>query len=212
MSSILVRRGLRSLLLASSLAIGALGASAQGHYMDQPVGPRSLPGDNLPPFGMLDDNGRLVPNSMTRPPESLHERKAESNAPGPTLEVAMAGALAAVKECRRLGGYGAATVVDSVGDARAMLSADGADCSHVFVAHRKALTALGFKMPGIKVLEAIAKDPSLVSKVTPNMFVMLGDYPINWHGEIIGAIGYSGGIDEPCALAGLKVIEDMLPK
>jgi hypothetical protein len=27
-----------------------------------------------------------------------------------------------------------------------------------------------------------------------------------------GAIGYSGGVDEPCALAGLGVIEDLLPK
>lgn len=207
-----ISAGLWVVLIAGGLAIGATVAGAQQHYQDRPVGPRSLPGDNLPPFGMLDDNGKLVANTMTRPPESMHERKAESTAPGPTLEVAMAGALAAVKECRRLGAYGAATVVDSVGDARAELSADGADGSHVFVAHRKALTALGFKMPGIKVLEAIAKDPSLVSKVTPNMFVQFGDYPILWHGEIIGAIGYSGGVDEPCALAGLKVIEDMLPK
>jgi hypothetical protein len=52
--------------------------------------------------------------------------------------------------CPRL--FGAATVVDSSGEARAMLTANGADGSHVFVAQLKALTAATFKMPSAEML------------------------------------------------------------
>ena len=36
-------------------------AAADSPFHDKPATPRSLPGDNLPPFAMLDDGGRLVP-------------------------------------------------------------------------------------------------------------------------------------------------------
>jgi len=36
-------------------------AAAAGPFHDQPASVRSLPGDNLPPFEMLDDAGHLVP-------------------------------------------------------------------------------------------------------------------------------------------------------
>jgi uncharacterized protein GlcG (DUF336 family) len=200
--------------VAAMLAIGATASAAWTHasYLDKPVSPQSLPGDNLPPFGMLDANGKVTPQP-TRPPGAppMHARERESNAVGPSLLVSIAGAQAAIAECRRLGAYGAATVVDTQGDARAMLSADGADGSHVFVAQRKAITALEFEMPGIKVKEmALAGDPKILSRVTPNMFVQFGGYPITQKGKVIGAIGYSGGIDEPCAIAGLKEIEKRL--
>jgi uncharacterized protein GlcG (DUF336 family) len=193
---------------------GGASAAAWVHisYLDKPVGPRSLPGDNLPPFGMLDDSGKLPPYpQMPAGVAELHARKAESTVAGPSLDVAIAGARAAIAECRSIGAYGAATVVDIAGDARAMLSADGADGSHVFVAQRKAITALEFEMPGIKVKElAMAGDPKILSRITPNMFVQFGGYPITLKGKVIGAIGYSGGIDEPCAIAGLKEIEKQL--
>jgi uncharacterized protein GlcG (DUF336 family) len=196
------------------LVIGSATALAWVHidYQDKPVGPRSLPGDNLPPFGMLDDAGKLPPYpQMPAGAAELHAKKRESNQPGPSLEISIAGAQAAIAECRRLGAYGAAAVVDLAGDARAMLSADGADGSHVFVAQRKAIVALEFEMPGIKVRElAQAGDAKVLSRITPNMFVQFGDYPITLKGKVIGAIGYSGGIDEPCAVAGWKEIEKRL--
>jgi hypothetical protein len=36
-------------------------AAADSVFHDQPASPRSLPADNLPPFGMLDEHGQLVP-------------------------------------------------------------------------------------------------------------------------------------------------------
>jgi uncharacterized protein GlcG (DUF336 family) len=179
---------------------------------DKPASPRSLPGDNLPPFGMLDDKGKLVP--MPPPPPGGWHRgpstEKESTVPSPTLAIAIEAARAAVENCTSRGYLGAATVVDSSGEARAMLSADGADGSHVFVAQRKALAAVTFKMSSAEVLEMVGKDKAMAARVTPAMFVMFGAYPIISKGDVIGAIGYSGGDDEACAMAGLKAIQEKM--
>ena len=98
-----------------------------------------------------------------------------------------------------------------------MLTADGSDGSHVFVAMRKALTALSFEMPSSKASELIPKDKALLARVKPNMFVMGGAVPIVVDHATIGAIGVSGaaGIpfghqDELCAAAGLRRIQAAL--
>ena len=150
-------------VLSFGAASAAWAATVPMQYQDRPVAPQSLPGDNLPPFGMLDSKGRLVPDPPKRsgfPDPAVHARTRESNVPGPSLADAAAGAQAAIKECRRLGAYGAVAVVDAAGDARAMLSADGADGSHVFVAQRKAIVAVEFGMPGKKVKELAAAGDS----------------------------------------------------
>jgi uncharacterized protein GlcG (DUF336 family) len=187
------------------------GPADDAHPRDKRVDPRSLPGDNLPPFGMLDAKGQLIP----MPPEFVGRRhgpakEPESKVPSPTLDVAIAAARAAVQDCTSRSYLGAATVVDSAGEARAMLSADGADGSHVFVAQRKAVTSVVFKMPSAKAQELVKTDPAMLKRVTPAMFVQFGAFPIMSKGELIGAIGYSGGDDEACALAGLKAIESKL--
>jgi uncharacterized protein GlcG (DUF336 family) len=161
---------------------------------------------------MLDANGKMKP-PPPMPPGGLHRgpnSPPDSTAPSPSLEVAIEGARAAVKDCTSRGYRGAATVVDSVGEARAMLSADGSDGSFVFVAQRKAITAVAFRMPSGDVAKAIEKNPALSSKVTPAMFVQFGAFPIMSKGQLIGAIGYSGGDDVACATAGLKAIEAKL--
>jgi uncharacterized protein GlcG (DUF336 family) len=184
------------------------GPAEIAHPRDKAVGPRSLPGDLLPPFHMLDDKGQLVP----MPAEFVGRRHEPGKGPeskvlSPTLDVAIAAARAAVEDCTSRGFLGAATVVDSAGEARAMLSADGSDGSHVFVAQRKAITAVAFKVSSAQAREMVGKDPALLSRVTPNMFVNFGAFPIMSKGQMIGAIGYSGGDDEACARAGLQAIE-----
>lgn len=201
--------------IGGALALGAGAAQVPIPYKDKSIGPQGLPGDNLPPFMMLDADGKLIP-APAPPPGGYHRRAAgtkESNAEGPSLELSLAGALAAVQECTRNGSLGAAAVVDIAGDARAMLSADGADGSHVFVAQRKALTALEFEMPSIKVRELAEKgDPAILKRVKPNMFVQFGAYPLTSKGKVIGAIGYSGGTDEACVKVGWEHMQQRLPK
>ena len=99
-----------------------------------------------------------------------------------------------------------------------MLTADGSDGSHVFVAMRKALTALKFKMASSRANEVVPKDPALLAQVTPNMFVEGGALPIVMAHEVVGAIGVSGAggapighQDEVCAAAGLRKMEMLRP-
>jgi uncharacterized protein GlcG (DUF336 family) len=168
---------------------------------------------------MLDDNGQLVP-TPPMPPGGLHRgpgSPAESTARGPTLQIAIAAAHAAVDSCAAAGYRIGAAVIDSAGEARALLSADGSDGSHVFVAMRKALTALTFNMPSSAASRLVPNDKTLLARVTPNMFVEGGAVPIVAGGAVIGAIGASGAggavigqQDEMCATAGLNKIQTKL--
>jgi len=182
--------------------------------------PRSLPADNLPPFGMLDDAGHLVP-APPIPPALLHRGPGappESTARGPSLTQATAAATTAVNTCKAAGYRVGVAVIDADGEARALLTADGSDGSHVFVAMRKALAALAFQMPSGTASERVAKDPALLARVKPNMFVEPGALPNKVGGETIGAIGVSGAAgtpighqDEVCAAAGLSRIQAAKP-
>jgi uncharacterized protein GlcG (DUF336 family) len=156
---------------------------------------------------MLDDAGHLIPTPDI-PASALHRGPGsppESTARGPSLALAIDAARAALAAC------------DSAGDARAMLTADGSDGSHVFVAMRKALAALVFKTASSAAHDAVTKDSALLARVTPPMFVEGGALPIVVSGETIGAIGVSGAAgtpighqDEVCAQAGLDKIRSRL--
>ena len=196
-----------------------LGAGPQD---DKPASPRSLPTDALPPFGMLDDNGHLipVPSPAAMAAAAASEPAAPpapAAAPGPSLEVATEGARAAVESCARQGVAIAAAVIDSQGKPRAMLMAE-ASIGSVFVAMRKAVAALTFRMPTSELEAKLQKDKTMLARMTPVMFISGGGLPI-WRGnELIGAIGSSGAhgagpigqLDEVCARAGLKKIESRL--
>jgi uncharacterized protein GlcG (DUF336 family) len=205
---------LSAAVLAACLATASV-SLGDSVFHDKPASPRSLPADNLPPFGMLDEQGRLVP-VPPMPAGGLHRGPGsppESTAAGPTLSESIAAARAAVEACSAAGYRIGATVIDSSGEARAMLTADGSDGSHVFVAMRKAITALSFKMPSSQVRALIEKDKAQLARVTPAMFVEGGAVPITADGKVIGAIGASGAggspighQDESCAIAGLNAI------
>lgn len=213
-------------LTAAWLSFGSAGVALSATdtpFHDRPASPRSLPADNIPPFGMLDEEGNLVPVPAW-PASGRHGpgAESESSAPGPSLAQALEAARAAVDACTAAGFRIGAAVIDSMGEARALLTADGSDGSHVFVAMRKALTALRFEMPSSEASELVPKEPELLARVTPNMFVVGGAVPIMRRGAAIGAIGVSGAgrvagsrapighQDELCAMAGLRKIEKQL--
>lgn len=201
--------------LAAVLDCGRRTMSAEPPFHDKPASVRSLPADNLPPFAMLDDGGRFVPAPQL-PKGALHGGPGsppESTARGPGLELSMAAAQAAIQACSSAGYRVGVAIVDTIGEARAMLTADGSDGSHVFVAMRKALAALEFRMPSSEAYAKVLQDESLLARVKPNMFVEGGALPIIAHGELIGAIGVSGAggaiigqQDEACAAAALKEV------
>ncbi len=207
-------RGLMAGVLAVGLAapvLAQLPPRKLGPFGDKPAGPQSLPGDNLPPFNMLDAKGNLIPMPALKGP--LHKGEGpESTAPGPNLEESVRMATAAVKDCQAKGAHVGVAVIDSVGEARAALTADTSDGSHIFVAHRKALTALVFGTTSLKANQDVWAGKAPKSKVTADMFVMGGAVPIHRDGKLIGAIGVSGAAggsppgkgDEDCAYAGLR--------
>ena len=133
---------------------------------------------------------------------------------GPALSLAIEAARAAVDACSAGGFYIGASVIDTSGQPRATVEAEGSDGGHVYVAVRKALVALTFRMPSSKAAEAAQTDKVMRARVTPNMFVMEGAVPLMAGNEIIGAIGASGAAggdqDEVCAIAGLNKIKDRL--
>jgi uncharacterized protein GlcG (DUF336 family) len=206
-------------LAGGALAAALLSAAADGPLHDQPASPRSLPADNLPPFAMLDDHGTLIPVPPL-PPDALRRGPGtapESDTRGPTLALAIEAAHAAVGSCAAAGYRIGAAVIDSAGEARALLTADGADGSHVFVAMRKALVALAFRQPSSEAREQILKGNASLARVTPSMFVEGGAVPIRVGDDVIGAIGVSGAAgavigrqDELCATAGLDSIRHRL--
>jgi len=213
------QRTLVAIAMGVMSAVGSTWA-AEGPFHDQPASPRSLPADNLPPFRMLDDHGNLVPLPPMPPGAGMHRGAGappESTAAGPSLLLAIDAAHAAIVACNAAGYRIGVAVIDSAGEARAMLTADGSDGSHVFVAMRKALTALEFRMPSSEASEVVPKDKALLARVKPNMFVMGGALPIMQGDTVIGAIGVSGagGVpfghqDEVCAAAGLQKIKARL--
>ncbi len=203
--------------LGISAAWGAFGAT--GPFGEKPASRQSLPGDNLPPFNMLDGHGRLVPMPRLEGPIHRSGGPPESTAEGPSLEVSNRMALAAVNACLRRGARVGVAVIDSAGEARAMLTADGADGSHVFVAMRKAIAALAFRLPSSQIGSRLAAKRASLAKVTPAMFIMGGAAPIFRGGRPIGAIGVSGAAgsppgaqDEACAAAGLNAAGSLRPR
>jgi uncharacterized protein GlcG (DUF336 family) len=206
---------LGALVLAGGVAL----AAGNPFFHDAPASPRSLPADNLPPFNMLDEHGALTPMPPI-PAGALHRGPGappESTARGPGLALATRAAQTAVAACGKAGYRIGVAVIDSVGEARALLTADGSDGSHVFVAMRKAITALEFKATSAQALERVQSDASLLKRVTPAMFVEGGAVPIIVRGDVIGAIGASGAAGEPighqdelCAQAGADSVRALL--
>jgi len=201
-----------SLLAAITATFAAFSAGAQTREF------RSLPTDDLPPFGMLDDQGVLVP---LPDPATLHGGPApEPPAPvaGPSLDVAIAGAQAALAACEAIGAPVAAAVVDVKGRPRALLMSPETEGS-VFVAMRKAAATLAFDAPSIAIPELLENHPELNDRLTPAMFLAGGALPIRQRDRSLGAIAVSGArgdgpigsVDEVCAQAGLQAILSRLP-
>jgi uncharacterized protein GlcG (DUF336 family) len=102
-------------------------------------------------------------------------------------------------------------VSDEGGDLKAFRRMDGAPKLSIDIAQNKAYTAASFGMPTHAWFDFIKDDPPLLHGIThtPRLTVFGGGFPIKLKGEMIGAIGLSGGHytqDMECARAALKAI------
>jgi len=102
-------------------------------------------------------------------------------------------------------------VTDEAGDLKAFRRMDGAPKLSIEIATNKAYTAASYGMPTHAWFEFIKNDPPLLHGIThtPRLTVFGGGFPIHLEGEIVGAIGLSGGHytqDMECARAALAAI------
>jgi uncharacterized protein GlcG (DUF336 family) len=88
---------------------------------------------------------------------------------------------------------------------------DGAPKLSIEIAENKAFTAASYSMPTHIWYEFIKDDPPLLHGIThtPRLIIYGGGFPIVLEGEVVGAIGISGGHykqDMECARAALAAI------
>jgi len=103
-------------------------------------------------------------------------------------------------------------VADESGDLKAFARMDGAPKLSIQISQDKAYTAASYSMPTHGWFEFIKNDPPLLHGIThtPRLVVFGGGYPIKIDGDIVGAIGVSGGSveqDMQCAEAALQLVK-----
>lgn len=138
----------------------------------------------------------------------LHER----NIP---MKVAVELAQGAVQACAKDHYNVAAAVVDRAGVLRALLRADNAGVHTPEAARRKAYTAVSARTATSMMAKTVEKNPAAAQLVAINDFLVLaGGVPVKAGDEVIGAIGVGGApgghLDEACAVAAIRQVEDKL--
>ncbi|MGD0564150.1 MAG: heme-binding protein [Roseiarcus sp.] len=118
---------------------------------------------------------------------------------------------AAAKKASELGLKMCIAVSDESGDLKAFERMDGAPKLSIEIAENKAFTAASYSMPTHVWYEFIKDDPPLLHGIThtPRLVIYGGGFPIVLEGEVVGAIGISGGHykqDMECARAALAAI------
>ena len=102
-------------------------------------------------------------------------------------------------------------VADEGGNLKAFLRMDGAPGSPSRSRRTRRYTAASFGMPTHAWYDFIKDDPPLLHGIThtPRLIIFGGGFPIVLDGEMVGAIGVSGGHytqDMECARAALQAI------
>lgn len=189
---------------ALSLAVSAVHAQSAGPTVAAGMPPVSLPGDQG--ATQMKPGEVFVPFAGGGPPPW----DSGPLAAGPTAAEAFGGARAAIAACAAQHFPIGVSVIDSIGQPRATMVADGARGWHTYSSLRKALTALALEEPSSLAMKEVAGATPLAVRIKPYMTTMPGAVPLVVRGKLIGAIGVSGGrsgeIDESCAKAGAAYI------
>jgi uncharacterized protein GlcG (DUF336 family) len=118
------------------------------------------------------------------------------NRPSVSSELAKAMIEAAERKAAEMGHPFVIAIVDESGVLKALSRMDGAALLSVQVAQDKAYTAVGFGMPTHGWHDFIKDDPPLAAGAPSGidrLVVFGGGYPIELDGQVVGAIGVSGG-------------------
>lgn len=127
------------------------------------------------------------------------------------LATAQQAVAAAAKKAAELGLKMCIAVSDESGDLKAFARMDGAPKLSIQIAEDKAYTAASYGLATHVWFDFIKDDPPLLHGIThtPRLVVFGGGFPIVLEGEVVGAIGISGGHykqDMECGRAALEAI------
>lgn len=128
-----------------------------------------------------------------------------------SLEAALIAAKAALQEAKKLKAKMVVAISDRSGNVVTLLRDDGAFLASITIAKNKAYTAAVFGVSTDDLCNALSANPTLKDGIGAQEGIILfgGGYPLIENGEVIGAIGVSGGSedeDRQCAMAGIKAI------
>ncbi|WEK43968.1 MAG: heme-binding protein [Candidatus Sphingomonas colombiensis] len=105
-------------------------------------------------------------------------------------------------------GWGSSiAVVDNAGKLLAFHRTDGAPMGTIDTALGKATTAIMFKAPTAMISQMVSQNAAMAT--IPGVVAVPGGYPITYNGQVIGAIGVSGGMageDDVIAKAGMDAL------
>lgn len=149
---------------------------------------------------VLNEEDQSSPGTVAHPQRSI------------SLQAAQCIANAAVEEAKRLGISINAAVVDRAGTLIAFLRMPDASLHSAETAMDKAYTAASFRFPTAQWPAALDSFPAIVQQnilQRPRLVIFGGGIPVEFDGEVIGALGVSGGDvdqDERCAAAGIAAL------
>ncbi|PSW22064.1 heme-binding protein [Photobacterium sanctipauli] len=119
---------------------------------------------------------------------------------------------AAVGQCAKDGYNVSATVVDISGRVQAQLRYDNASPHTLDSSRQKAFTAVSMKQPTANLMKLVAEKPLMdpLRDMDDNLLFLAGGLPIEYKGQIVGAIGVGGApgghLDVICAEAAIKTV------
>jgi uncharacterized protein GlcG (DUF336 family) len=123
-----------------------------------------------------------------------------------TLEQAKKAADAAEAEARKRNMNMAIAIVEPSGDLVYFRRMDGTQYASIKIAQDKAISAALFRRSSKDFLDRVAKG-DLSPMSLRGAVASAGGIPILVNGKIIGAIGVSGGADDPIAQAGADAVK-----
>jgi uncharacterized protein GlcG (DUF336 family) len=135
---------------------------------------------------------------------------------GVPLDLALEAAKVAIDTCKGIDQKVGVSVLDSSGELRVLLAADGAAARGVQNSALKAKAALAFNIPSSQLAERVKTDKDAADRLAanPTWLARAGAVPVSVGGTLIGAIGVGGARgsekDEACAIAGLERVKSRL--
>jgi uncharacterized protein GlcG (DUF336 family) len=130
-----------------------------------------------------------------------------------TMPYSLRVARAAIDACASTDPHVAVVVVDTAGNPRLILVADGAKSSLVERATRKGFTAAALRQVTSVEQKLVTANPQMIVPPQGQNLLEPGGVPIRAGTQVIGAVGVEGGAPmeaEKCAQAGVDTLKDDL--